>query len=130
MYNSMEECSRLCPWLYNNGERAHCSRDRDWGGLSRGSGRGSGGGTGGGDGDWVGDRGSTTNSADGWDSCGRADGKMTAWLLVNGAGVVDGAGSDDEEGGKNEGKEECDCSHACFFRIVALAFKVAFRMVV
>jgi len=29
---------------------------------------------------------------------------MMAWLLVSGAGVVDGAGPNDEEGGKNEGK--------------------------
>ena len=29
---------------------------------------------------------------------------MTAWLLVNGAGVVDGAGPDDEEGNENEGE--------------------------
>ena len=29
---------------------------------------------------------------------------MTAWLLFSGAGVVDGAGPDDEEGGKDEGE--------------------------
>ena len=29
---------------------------------------------------------------------------MTAWLLVNGAGVVDGAGPDDEDGDANEGE--------------------------
>ena len=29
---------------------------------------------------------------------------MTAWLLVNGAGVVDRVGPDDEEGGTNEGE--------------------------
>ena len=39
-----------------------------------------------------------------WESCSKADGKMTAWLLINGAGVVDGAGADDEEGGANEGE--------------------------
>ena len=42
--------------------------------------------------------------AGGWDSCGKTGGKMTAWLLVNGAGVVDGAGADDEEGGAKEGE--------------------------
>ena len=104
MYNSMEECSRLCPWLHNNGERARCSRDKGWGGSGRSSSRGSGSGTGGGDGDWVGIRGSTTIGADGWDNSGKADGKMTAWLLINGAGVVDGAGPDDEEGDGNGGE--------------------------
>ena len=29
---------------------------------------------------------------------------MTAWLLVNGAGVVDWTGPDDEEGGADEGE--------------------------
>ena len=104
MYNSIEECSRLCPWLHNNGERVCCSGDGGRGDSGGGSGRGLGNGMGGGEGDWVGDRGSTTIDTGGWDSCGKADGKMTAWLLVNGAGVVDGAGPDDEEGGKNEGE--------------------------
>ena len=104
MYNSMEECSRLCPWLHNKGERARCSGDGGRGGSGRGSGRGSGNGIGGGEGDWVGDRGSTTIGAGGWDSCGKADGKMTAWFLTSGAGVVDGAGADDEEDGANEGE--------------------------
>ena len=54
---------------------------------------------------------------------------MTAWLLFNGAGMVDGAGADNEEGGANEGEWERDRSHACFFRMAALAFKVAFRRV-
>ena len=52
----------------------------------------------------MGDKGSTIVGAGGWDSCGKADGKMTAWLLFSGAGVVDGAGPDDEEGGENEGE--------------------------
>ena len=50
----------------------------------------------------MGDKGFTMLG--GWGNCGKADGKMTTWLLVNGAGVVDGAGPDDEEGGANEGK--------------------------
>ena len=100
MYNSIEECSRLCPWLHNKGERARCSRDGGRGGSGRGSSKG----VGWGDGDWVGDRGSTMVGTGGWESCGKADGKMIAWLLVNGAGVVDGAGPDDEEGGINEGE--------------------------
>jgi len=29
---------------------------------------------------------------------------MMAWLFVSGVGVVDRAGPDDEEGGKNEGE--------------------------
>jgi len=90
MYNSIEECSRLCSWLQRRGERACCSGE---GSLS-GSGRGLG--CLGGDSDWVGDKGHTTSSTWGWDSCGKADGKMTAWLLISGAGTVDGAGSDDE----------------------------------
>ena len=104
MYNSIEECSRLCSWLHNRGERARSIGDGGRGGSGRGSGRGSGNGMGGGEGDWVGDRGSTTIGAGGWGSCGKADGKMTAWLLFSGAGVVDGAGPDDEEGDGKEGE--------------------------
>ena len=52
----------------------------------------------------MGDKGCTTSGARGWDSCGKADGKMMAWFLVSGAGVVDRMGPDDEEGGKNEGE--------------------------
>ena len=100
MYNSIEECSRLCPWLHSKGERARCSGDGGRGGLGRGSGRG----LGWGDGDWVGDRGSTVAGTGNWESCGKADRKMTAWLLFNGAGVVDRAGPDDEEGSENEGE--------------------------
>ena len=100
IYNSIEKCSRLCPWLHNKGERARCSGDRGRGGSGRGSGRG----LGWGDGDWVGDSGSTIVGTGGWESCGKADGKMTAWLLVNGAGVVDRTGPDDEKGGENEGE--------------------------
>ena len=104
MYNSIEECSRLCSWLHNNGVRARCCGVGGRGGSGRGSGKGSGNGMGGGEGDWVGDRGSTTIGTDGWDGCGKAVGKMIAWLLVSGAGVVDGAGANDEEGGANEGE--------------------------
>ena len=100
MYNSIEECSRLCPRLHSKGERARCSGDRGRDGSGRGSGRG----LGWGDGDWVGDKGSTMAGAGGWESCGKADGKMTAWLLFNGAGVVDRTGSDGEDGDANEGE--------------------------
>ena len=78
MYNSIEECLRLCPWLHSKGERARCSRDGGRGGSGRGSGKGSGSGAGGGEGDWVGDSGSTIVGTGGWESCGKADGKMTA----------------------------------------------------
>jgi len=54
MYNSIEECSRLCPWLQRGGERAHCNGKGGLGGSGRGPG------CLGGDGDWVGDRGRTT----------------------------------------------------------------------
>ena len=54
---------------------------------------------------------------------------MTAWLLFNGTGVVDRAGANDKEGNDNEGEWERDCSHACLFRMAALAFKAAFRIV-
>jgi len=101
MYNSIEECSRLCSWLQRRGERARCNGGGGLGGLGRGRGRGS---DSGGDGDWVGNKGCTTSGARGWDSYGKADGKMTAWLLINGAGVVDGVGADDEEGNENEGE--------------------------
>jgi len=57
-----------------------------------------------GDGNWVGDKGHTTGGTWGWDSCGRVDGKMTAWCLISGAGVIDRAGSDDKDGSKNEGE--------------------------
>ena len=98
MYNSIEKCSRLCFWLQRRGERVHCSGE---GGLN-----GSGGGLGhlGGDGDWVGDKGCIIGGTWGWDSCGKADGKMTAWFLVSGAGVIDRAGSDDKDGSENEGE--------------------------
>ena len=100
IYNSIEECLCLCPWLHNKGERACCSGDGGRGGSGGGSGRG----LGWGDGDWVGDKGSTITGAGGWNNCGKADRKMTAWLLVNGAGVVGGAGPDDKEGDTNEGE--------------------------
>ena len=98
MYNSIEECSHLCFWLQRRGERARCIGEE---GLN-----GSGGGLGrlGGDGDWVGDKGRTTGGTRGWDSCGKADGKMTAWCLISGAGVVDGAGPDDKGGNEDEGE--------------------------
>jgi len=102
MYNSIEECSCLCPWLHSNGERVRCSWDGGQGGSGRG--RGLDCGSGGGDSDWVGDNGCTTSGAWGWDSYSKADGKMTAWLLVNSAGVVDRARPDDKEGGENEGE--------------------------
>jgi len=98
MYNSIKECLCLCSWLQRRGERARCNREGGLGGSGRGLG------CLGGDGDWVGDRGRTTGSIWGWDSCGKADGKMTAWFLVSGAGVIDGARSDDKDGGKDEGK--------------------------
>ena len=98
IYNSIEECSHWCPWLQRRGERARCSGEGGLGSLCRGLG------CLGGDGDWVGDRGCTTGSTWGWDSCGKADGKMMAWLLVSGAGMVDMAGSDDEDDGENDGE--------------------------
>jgi len=52
----------------------------------------------------VGDKGCTTSGTWGWDNCSKADGKMMAWLLVSGAGVIDRAGPDDEDGSKNEGE--------------------------
>ena len=52
----------------------------------------------------MGDSGPTMAGTGGWDSCGKAVGKMTAWLLFNGAGVVDGAGPNDAEEGANEGE--------------------------
>ena len=100
-YNSIEECLRSYPWLQRRGERACCNGGGGLGGSGRGRGRGS---DGGGNSNWVGDKGCTTSGAWGWDGCGKADGKMTAWLLVNGAGVVDGAGADDKEGNENEGE--------------------------
>ena len=69
--------------------------------MGRGRGRRS---DSGGDGDWVGDKGGTISGAWVWDSCGKANGKMVAWLLVNNAGVVDGVGADDEGGNENEGE--------------------------
>jgi len=96
MYNSIEECSHWCLWLQRRGERAHCNGEGGLGGSGRGLGNL------GGDGDGVGDKGHTTGGT--WDSCGKADGKMTAWFLISGAGVIDGAGSDDEDGSENEGK--------------------------
>ena len=94
-YNSIEECSHLCPWLQRRGERARCSREGGLGGLCGGLG------CLGGVGDWVGDKSCLTG---GWDNCGKADGKMTAWCLVSGAGVIDGAGPDNK--GSNEDKGE------------------------
>ena len=117
MYNSIKECSRWCPWLQRRGERARSNGEGGLGGPGRGLG------CLGGDGDWVGDKGRTTGGTWGWDSCGKADGKMTAWLLINGAGVVDRAGSDDKEGGKNNGKEERNLSHALFRLMVAFSFE-------
>jgi len=122
-YNSIEKCSRLCSWLQRRGERARCSGEGDLGSLCRGLG------CLGGDGDWVGDKGHTTGGTWGWDSCGKADGKMAAWLFVSGAGMVNGMGSDDKGDGKNDGEWEHDRSHVCFFRMVALAFKVTCRRV-
>jgi len=61
MYNSIKECSRLCPWLQRRGERAHCNGEGGLGGLGRGRGRGLD--CRGGDSDWVGDKGCTTSSA-------------------------------------------------------------------
>ena len=103
-YNSIEECSCLCSWLQRRGERARCNGEGGLGGLGRGRGRGSAIGDQGGDGVCMGDRGSATSGTWGCDSCGKADGKMMAWLLVNGAGVVDGAGANDKEGNENEGE--------------------------
>ena len=97
-YNSIKECLRLCPWLQRRGERAHCSGEGGLSGLGGGLGRL------GGDSNWVGDKGCTTGGTWGWDSCGKADGKMTAWFLISGAGVIDGMGSDDKDGSKNEGE--------------------------
>ena len=128
MYNSFKKCSRLCPWLQRRGERAHCSREGGLGGLGRGRGRGSDCGGRGGDGVCVGNRGNTTSGAWGCDSCSKADGKMTAWLLLSGAGVVDGAWPDDKEGGKNNGKGECDLPHALFCLMAALTLSVAHSM--
>jgi len=88
-YNSIEECSRLCPWLQRRGERACCNGKGGLGGLGRGRGRGL---DGGGGGAW------------GWDSCGKADGKMMAWLLISGARVVGRAGPDDEGGTEDKGE--------------------------
>ena len=96
IYNSIKECSRLCSWLQRRGERACCNREGGLGDSGRGRGL-----NGSSDGDRVGDEGCTSSGARGWDSCGKADGKMTAWLLINGAGVVDGPGADEEDG---EGK--------------------------
>jgi len=31
MYNSIEECSHLCPWLYSKGERVRCRGEGGWG---------------------------------------------------------------------------------------------------
>jgi len=90
MYNSIKECSRWCPWLQRRGERARSNGEGGLGGPGRGLG------CLGGDGDWVGDKGRTTGGTWGWDSCGKADGKMTAWLLISGTGMVDGMGSNDE----------------------------------
>jgi len=98
MYNSIEECSHLCPWLQRRGERACCSGEGGLGSSCRGLG------CLGGDSNWVGDRGHTTGGTWDWDSCGKADGKMTVWLLVSGTGMVDGTGSNDEDDGKNEGE--------------------------
>jgi len=128
MYNSIEEGSRLCPWLQSRGERAYCSREGGQGGLGRGRGRGSDHGSWGSNRDCIGDRGGTTSGAWGCDSCGKADGKMMAWLLISGAGVIDRAWPDDEEGGKNDSKEECDLPHALFCLMAALAFSVARSM--
>jgi len=101
-YNSIKECSCLCPWLQRRGERAHCNGKGGLGGLGRGRGRGLG--CRGGDSDWVGDKGCTISGARSWDSCGKADGKMMAWLLVSGAGMVDRVGPDDEGGNEDEGE--------------------------
>ena len=122
-YNSIKKCSCLCLWLQRRGERARCNREGGLSGLGRGRGRGSGGG--GGDSDWVGDKGCTTSGAWGWDSCGKADGKMMAWLLVSSAGVVDRVGPNDEEDGKKGDKEERDLSHALLRLMAALALSVA-----
>ena len=40
-YNSIKECSRLCPWLQRRGERACCNGEGGLGGSGRGRGRGS-----------------------------------------------------------------------------------------
>jgi len=40
-YNSIKECSCLCPWLQRRGERACCNREGGLGGSGRGRGRGS-----------------------------------------------------------------------------------------
>jgi len=126
MYNSIEECSCLCPWLQRRGERARCNREGGLGGLGRGRDRGSDCGSWGGDGVCMGDRGSTTSGTWGCDSSGKADGKMTAWLLISGAGVVDRMWSD-EGGGKND-KGKCDLSHALFCFMVVLTLSVACSM--
>jgi len=97
-YNSIEECLHLCSWLQRRGERACCNGEGGLGGSGRGLG------CLGGDGDWVGDKSCATGGTWGWDSCGKADGKMMAWFLVSGAGVIGGAGPDDEDGGENEGE--------------------------
>jgi len=124
MYNSIKKCSRLCPWLQRRGERAHCNGEGGLGGLGGGRGRGLNCGSWGGDGDCVGDRGGTISGAWGCDSCGKADGKMMAWFLISGAGVVDRAWPDDKKGGKNNGEEERDLPHALFCLMVALALSV------
>jgi len=53
---------------------------------------------------------------------------MTAWLLVNGVGVVDGVGPDDKKGGENNGKEKRDLSHVLLRFMAALALSVACSM--
>ena len=53
IYNSIKECSRLCPWLQRRGERACCNGEGGLGGSGRGLG------CLGGDSDWVGDKGHT-----------------------------------------------------------------------
>ena len=128
MYNSIKECSHLCPWLQRRGERARCSREGGSGSSGRGRGRGSDCGGQGGDGVCVGDRGSTTSGAWGCNSSGKADGKMTAWFLVSGAGVIDGMWPDDEKGGKKDGKGERNLSHALFCLMAALTLSVAHSM--
>ena len=79
----------------------------------------------GGDGVCIGDRGGTTGGTWSCESCSKADGKITAWLLVSGAGAVDGICPNNEEGSKNNGKGECDLSHALFCLIVALTLSAA-----
>ena len=128
MYNSIVECLHLCSWLQRRGERARCNGEGGLGGSGRGRGRGSDCGGQGGNGVCVGDRGGTTSGAWGCDSSSKVDGKMMAWLLISGAGVVDGIWPDDEEGGKNDGEGERDLPHVLFCLMAALTLSVARSM--